>query len=189
MYLHLTTPPEPLVRCACGNTAGKKVSKITGKRVCKRCLRKPKYKKNGKLKTVTKSPTPKLERDARVLKPTFKGFEDTKAEQYCNELKHKATPSETRFKLLFGHLQIPYVFQYPIKREDCDSFYIVDFYMPTLKLVVEIDGEYHDEPEQKVKDKKRDTFLKSKGYRVVRLTNSQITNTPTVAGLKRRLKI
>jgi very-short-patch-repair endonuclease len=50
--------------------------------------------------------------------------------------------------------------------------YIVDFYAPQLKLVVEIDGDTHDE--QKEYDARRDNFLKNKGYEVLRFTNEAI---------------
>ncbi|WP_408072247.1 DUF559 domain-containing protein [Butyrivibrio sp. JL13D10] len=36
----------------------------------------------------------------------------------------------------------------------------VDFFMPTIKLVIEIDGAQHSELGQSVLDKKRDLFLK-----------------------------
>jgi very-short-patch-repair endonuclease len=50
--------------------------------------------------------------------------------------------------------------------------YIVDFYAPQLKLVVEVDGDTHDE--KKEYDARRDKFLKNKGYDVLRFTNEAI---------------
>jgi very-short-patch-repair endonuclease len=50
--------------------------------------------------------------------------------------------------------------------------YIVDFYAPQLKLVVEVDGDTHDE--QKEYDSRRDNFLNNKGYDVLRFTNDAI---------------
>lgn len=47
--------------------------------------------------------------------------------------------------------------------------YIFDFMIPSLDLVVEVDGPRHDTKEIRKKDKARDKFCKKKGLRVVRL--------------------
>ena len=54
--------------------------------------------------------------------------------------------------------------------------YIVDFYCHSEKLVIELDGEIHNEPQQKERDRQRDEYLKSLGHRVLRFTNQQIFN-------------
>ncbi|RYZ03204.1 MAG: DUF559 domain-containing protein [Myxococcales bacterium] len=45
--------------------------------------------------------------------------------------------------------------------------YIVDFYAPSLRLVVEVDGGYHRM--RKIADARRDRELRRAGYTVVRL--------------------
>jgi hypothetical protein len=50
--------------------------------------------------------------------------------------------------------------------------YIVDFYAPQLKLVLEMDEDTHDE--QKEYDARRDNFLKNKGYEILHFTNDAI---------------
>jgi very-short-patch-repair endonuclease len=50
--------------------------------------------------------------------------------------------------------------------------FIVDFYSPELKLIIEIDGDTHDEQEEY--DARRTYFLNRKGYRVLRFTNEAI---------------
>lgn len=50
--------------------------------------------------------------------------------------------------------------------------YIVDFYQPDHKLVIEIDGGHHNDNER---DKKRDKTLKAKGYKVLRFWNNEVT--------------
>ncbi len=42
------------------------------------------------------------------------------------------------------------------------------------KIVVEIDGGYHQTQEQQVLDDLRTEWLESKGYKVVRFTNEQV---------------
>jgi len=49
--------------------------------------------------------------------------------------------------------------------------YTVDFVAPEVRLVIEIDGGQHD---HSTSDRRRDAWLGSKGYRVLRFWNSEI---------------
>ena len=51
--------------------------------------------------------------------------------------------------------------------------YIVDFCAPRKKLIIELDGSQHIEQEEY--DEERTAYLKSKGYRVLRFWNNDIT--------------
>ena len=53
---------------------------------------------------------------------------------------------------------------------------ILDFYCPEFRLAVEVDGAYHDAPEQKARDAERTHFQELKGYRIVRFRNEEILN-------------
>ncbi len=53
--------------------------------------------------------------------------------------------------------------------------YIVDFYCPEKKLIVEIDGDSHYLPRTKERDTKRTQYLESLGYTVLRYTNTEVT--------------
>jgi very-short-patch-repair endonuclease len=53
--------------------------------------------------------------------------------------------------------------------------YVIDFYCPSLKLAVEIDGDSHFESDESIKyDKKRERFLVSVGTTIIRFTNQQV---------------
>ncbi len=52
--------------------------------------------------------------------------------------------------------------------------FIVDFYCPKLKLVVELDGGGHGMPEQIAYDRKRSETLKKMGLRELRFSNQDI---------------
>ena len=52
--------------------------------------------------------------------------------------------------------------------------FIVDFYCPAAKLVVELDGSQHAELEHQHKDQKRDSLLKELGMLVLRFDNRQV---------------
>jgi adenine-specific DNA-methyltransferase len=51
---------------------------------------------------------------------------------------------------------------------------IADFVCHPAKLIIELDGSQHDEPENRIRDEARDRFLQSEGYRVLRFWNFEI---------------
>ena len=52
--------------------------------------------------------------------------------------------------------------------------YIVDFYCHKAKLVIELDGSGHYEPEQEQKDLVRTEYLEAQGLKVLRFTNLDV---------------
>jgi very-short-patch-repair endonuclease len=52
--------------------------------------------------------------------------------------------------------------------------YIVDFYCPKAKLVIELDGGQHYKPDYQLKDQTRDDQLAALGLRVLRFNNRQL---------------
>lgn len=52
--------------------------------------------------------------------------------------------------------------------------YIVDFVCESSRLVIEIDGGQHYEPQGIGRDKQRDAYLASEGYRVLRFNNHDV---------------
>ena len=52
--------------------------------------------------------------------------------------------------------------------------YIVDFVSHAAKLIIEIDGGQHFADAHETRDKRRDAFLASKGFRVVRFSNLDV---------------
>ena len=74
------------------------------------------------------------------------------------------------------HLWYDFLKNLPINvhRQKVIGRYIVDFYIASKKIVIEIDGSQHYEDSAIEYDKKRDEFLASLGIRVLRYTNAQI---------------
>lgn len=58
--------------------------------------------------------------------------------------------------------------QHPIDR------YVADFVCLNRKLVVELDGTVHDDPEARIRDAARTADLERMGYRVVRFPNEAV---------------
>jgi very-short-patch-repair endonuclease len=52
--------------------------------------------------------------------------------------------------------------------------YIADFVCHRAKIVVEIDGSQHGEPENVNRDEKRTAYLNSREYRVLRFWNCEV---------------
>jgi very-short-patch-repair endonuclease len=52
--------------------------------------------------------------------------------------------------------------------------YVVDFYAPRAKLVVEVDGSQHMEEEHRLKDRNRDRYLASRGLKVLRFNDREV---------------
>lgn len=63
---------------------------------------------------------------------------------------------------------------YTFNRQKPLGRYIVDFYCKPLKLVIEIDGGYHFEEEQKIKDNYRQTILEQLGISFLRFHDEQV---------------
>jgi very-short-patch-repair endonuclease len=63
---------------------------------------------------------------------------------------------------------------YKFRRQHPLSIYIADFYCHKLKLVIEIDGGYHQTEEQLRLDAERTTDIKFQGLKVIRFTNEEV---------------
>ena len=79
-------------------------------------------------------------------------------------------------KRLWTRLRARQVNGLKFRRQHGIGPYIVDFYCPERSLVVEVDGDSHADTKQLNKDRERDDYLRSIGLRVVRYSNSDITN-------------
>lgn len=102
--------------------------------------------------------------------------------QYSRDMRHPLTPSETKiWKGVRNHQLGPKIRrQHPIDR------FIADFYCPRAKLIIEIDGDSHGDPDQAVYDLERTSWLQAGGYTVIRFSNDQVeTDLETVLDILR----
>jgi very-short-patch-repair endonuclease len=73
--------------------------------------------------------------------------------------------------------------RFKFRRQYSIGNYVVDFYCPTLKLAIEIDGATHSTKEEIEKDKEREKFLKRFGVKIKRYNNTDVyNNTEAVVG-------
>ncbi|MBW4678262.1 MAG: endonuclease domain-containing protein [Desmonostoc geniculatum HA4340-LM1] len=86
-------------------------------------------------------------------------------------LRNNSTPAETK---IWAKLKGRQVENCKFRRQYSIGAFVVDFYVPELKLAIEIDGDSHFQPDAIEYDKERQLFLEAKGIRVVRFTNEQV---------------
>ena len=96
---------------------------------------------------------------------------DPELKQNARNLRTKMTDSEQR---LWSRLRRKQLSGVQFYRQKPIGGYIVDFYAPKAKLVVEVDGSQHLEATQMEKDGQRNVFLESQGLRVLRFGNHQV---------------
>jgi very-short-patch-repair endonuclease len=81
----------------------------------------------------------------------------------------KRTTIELMVERVLTELNIVFIAQLPVSRA------VLDFYIPSLHLNIECDGDYwHSLPKAKTRDHRRDWWLKRLGYTVVRITETDI---------------
>lgn len=77
-------------------------------------------------------------------------------------------------RLLWSKLRGKQILDIQFYRQKPLGNYVVDFYGPKAKLVVEVDGSQHVISENVLKDAGRDKYLRSRGLRVLRFDNIQV---------------
>jgi very-short-patch-repair endonuclease len=90
--------------------------------------------------------------------------------QYARENRRNMTMAE---RLLWNELRanrigLKFYRQYIIRN------YIVDFVCLSCKLIIEVDGCYHSEPQQEFDDGLRQKDLEGIGFHILRFTNEQV---------------
>ncbi len=62
----------------------------------------------------------------------------------------------------------------PFRKQHIIGEYIADFICLPKKLIIEIDGGYHQLPNQQTSDEIRTQCLEENGFRVIRFTNEEV---------------
>ena len=87
------------------------------------------------------------------------------------ELRNNLTPAEAT---LWNELKSGKLADRKFRRQHSIANYIVDFYCPAENLIVELDGEVHNDAMRSVRDFERDERLKALGNRIIRFENKQM---------------
>jgi very-short-patch-repair endonuclease len=85
--------------------------------------------------------------------------------------RHQMTPAES---VLWEAIRNKRFNGLRFRAQHAIGTFILDFYCPLYKLVVEVDGGVHDDPDVKEHDKLREEYLQAGGYHILRLRNEII---------------
>jgi very-short-patch-repair endonuclease len=88
-------------------------------------------------------------------------------------LRKILTPAE---ETLWSHLRDRRFLGLKFRRQAPIGPYVADFLCHEMRLVLELDGSVHREPDQISHDQNRDANLQALGYRVLRYTNEELQN-------------
>lgn len=89
----------------------------------------------------------------------------------ARELRKNMTDAERH---LWTRIRRKQLKNYQFYRQKNIGDYIVDFYCPGAKLIVELDGGQHLANENIKKDKIRDNYLDGLGFRVLRFSDKDV---------------
>ena len=100
----------------------------------------------------------------------------------------RETPTEAE-SILWKYLRDKQL-GYKFRRQQIIDNYIVDFVCLEKTLIIEIDGKYHNDTNQKEYDQTREQKLSTQGYTTIRFTNEEITNNidNTILCIKQHLR-
>jgi very-short-patch-repair endonuclease len=90
--------------------------------------------------------------------------------EFARALRNNATRSERRLWKELQSLKLGIRF----RRQVIIFNWIVDFYCPAKKLVVELDGKYHQQIGQPEIDAYRDKTMSDAGYRILRIESARV---------------
>jgi hypothetical protein len=96
-------------------------------------------------------------------------------------------PSKAEF-LVQTCLPRTFIYSYPValgaRRRGYPTNYKIDFGDPKKKLAIEVDGVSHKRAVRKAQDKKKETKLRSLGWKVCRISNAEVFRLSTISKLK-----
>ena len=89
---------------------------------------------------------------------------------YSKEMRKFATEAES---ILWEYLRAKQLGK-TFKRQHIIGDYIADFVCLESGLIIELDGGYHQLPEQQINDELRTEWLEKHGFRVIRFKNEEL---------------
>ena len=98
-------------------------------------------------------------------------FYNTKLKKYSQELRKNMTDAE---RLLWSRLRKKQLNNFQFYRQRIIGDFIVDFYCPKSKLIVEVDGGQHYQDEEGRRDEVRDDYMKKLGVKVLRVSDREV---------------
>ncbi|MBL7117229.1 MAG: DUF559 domain-containing protein [Candidatus Syntrophoarchaeum sp.] len=127
---------------------------------------------NKLIATLTPNPSPR----GRGERGHYRGgFQFAGLVERARELRKSQTPAE---QILWEMLRDRRFLNLKFRRQHQIGDYIADFYCHDLKLIIELDGSVHRLSDVEKKDIKRDNYLNSLGFKILRIQNQAILDNP-----------
>jgi very-short-patch-repair endonuclease len=98
-------------------------------------------------------------------------YHGTNQRDFARALRNQATDAEKR---LWNFLRAQNLRRRKFRRQAAIGAYVVDFVCFTDKLIVELDGPQHLDPEAVEHDKRRTAWLAARGFRILRFRNQEL---------------
>ena len=89
----------------------------------------------------------------------------------ARRLRRQMTPAET---ILWEALRGSQVDGHRFRRQHAVGTFVLDFYCPAARLVIEVDGGIHDDPDVSEHDALRQQGIENHGLRVLRFPNEEV---------------
>ena len=122
------------------------------------------------VESLTPNPSP-------VERGTFGEYRETAGEadypflkEHARDMRKNPTEAENVLWQALRGEQLGYKF----RRQHPFGEYIADFICFDTSVVIEVDGGYHNTPEQNALDAQRDRYFRDKGFTVLRVTNDEV---------------
>ena len=103
--------------------------------------------------------------------------------EYRQILRRTTTPTES---MLWRRLKGKQLDGLRFRQQHGYGPYVLDFYCPSLRLCIELDGNIHDEEQVRLKDEERTEFLLEQRIHVLRFRNEDVEN--DVEGVLERIR-
>src|SRR5947209_19275695 len=100
--------------------------------------------------------------------------------QHARELRRKMTLPEV---LLWQALRKGRLASLRFRRQHPMGPYILDFYCPSARLAVEVDGSAHDIADQVQHDARRDEWLVKRGVNILRISAGDVLREEKLEGI------
>jgi very-short-patch-repair endonuclease len=96
--------------------------------------------------------------------------------EFAAQMRTRPTLAEEALWCHLRRKQTGFIF----RRQSLQRGYILDFYCPSLKLAIEVDGSVHMLPDQSSRDAQKESALVDCGIKVLRFCNQDVLDFPSV---------
>jgi len=94
--------------------------------------------------------------------------------KFAKQNEQNLTKAEKQFEIFLGNLNSGAIREKFVRQYIFSPKWILDFFFPEIRLGIEIDGSFHETPEQIKKDKRKNIDARKFEITLLRITNSEV---------------